>query len=279
MRNLIILISLLFMVSCSTDTMNEDYTITETKQITFNCVTQFTLDSYETRATDDISLMDLYVLDYNFQTKELLQTKYFLTSGLRVQLSLKDNVKHEIYFIMSGGESPILETTQNRIKWNKVGDTFRGLCVIDMSNNTNSYSVTMQRMTAKLVINVMDNPSETIERFTITPDKWFNGLSYNTGLSAYESNNTMSADITYNEEGNLSCECYTISNNIEWNTNITIKAYGKNNKLLGEASLVNAPFSRNKVTTYSGKLFSNSTSKTLFITTDYNWNGINSKTW
>jgi hypothetical protein len=298
----------MFTTACNNNAFEEDYTQSTTDNtdsvlVTFNCILNgFTLDSFKdetqtaTRGNVFNTMTNLYVLDYNNSTNQLLQNKYFtLTNSQGVQLYLAKNKTHKLYFVASNGDNPLLNTNEYSIKWKRVGDTFHTTTIVSTNNNPTTLSVTLNRVTAKVRFNVVDKVPNNANTFTFEPTKWYCGINYTTGIPMYETTDITTLQIPkdkLNTQAQLTFDLYTISISEEWKTNAEIKTYNTNNTVIGKATVNNIPLQKNKITTYRGNLFnedndSNNDDTTtgishiFFIQAEGTWNTMNpySLTW
>ena len=234
--------------------------------ITFNCRGfDFSTEPFaETRAleADGKAMTDLWVLDYpNGATQpsavihQTSDDEDFGTPTLNLAVG-----NHHIYFIASRGTGATLSTENHTITFTRVLDTFYKDYEIDVTATSNgSRSVTLDRIVTKLTTVITDAIPEDAATFNLTPEAWHYGIDYTTGLpiSATPSQ-TITINIPSSEIGvtNEHLSIFGFSTEDEWTTNLTLNCKKADGTILGSAVLANVPLKRNRITTYSGPLFS-----------------------
>ena len=248
-----------------------------TTSITFAVTGDFTLNTAPmTRAlsADGKDMTDIWVLDY--VGGELKQQLHQLSSdedfGMPT-LSLAIGT-HHIYFVASRGTGTTIDTDARTLAFGNVRDTFWKDYEITITSGTTSSSrqVALDRIVTKLKVIFTDAIPTGAATFNITPSQWFYGIDYTTGEpTAAETGLNIPVAIPSTEIGNanVSVNIYGFSPATQWQTDIAVNCKAADNSLLGSATIANAPFVRNRVSEYSGPLFSDSGSMTLSLNTDW----------
>ena len=261
------------------DTPMQDYLT-----ITFKCQGDFEMIPFGTRAeltADGKTLTDLWVLDYIGSTlvQQLHQTSGQDDFGTPT-LSLSTG-SHHIYFIASRGSGATLSTENHTITFTRVLDTFYKDYTIDVTATSNgSRSVTLNRIVTKLTTVITDAIPEGAATFNITPEAWHYGIDYTTGLPiSATASQTITINIPSSEIGftNEHLSIFGFSTEDEWTTNVTLNCKKADGTILGTAVLTDVPLKQNRITSYSGPLFSSNGQTTVDLTTD--WEDTHTGTW
>lgn len=261
------------------DTPMQDY-IT----ITFQCQGDFEMIPFGTRAeltADGKTLTDLWVLDYIGSTlaQQLHQTSDQDDFGTPT-LSLSTG-SHHLYFIASRGSGATLSTEDHTITFTRVLDTFYKDYTIDVTATSNgSRSVTLDRIVTKLTTVITDAIPEGAATFNLTPEAWHYGIDYTTGLPiSATASQTITINIPSSEIGltNEHLIIFGFSSEDEWTTNVTLNCQKADGTILGSAILANVPLKRNRITEYTGPLFSSSGATIVSLSTD--WLDTETMTW
>lgn len=223
-----------------------------------------------TALTDEANTMtDLWVFDYKDGqcVQSIHQTSGDAQWGTPT-LSLKFGT-HQIYFVASRGAEPVVDAENHVISFGTVRDTFWKMYTIEVTSSTNaSRTVAMDRVVTRLRLTATDEVPEGLATVTITPAKWYNGVDYLTGEPAAEVVSTgrvvnvpssyagTSGDLIINVFG-FSCD--------DFSTNIDVVAKTTDGTTVGQASVANAPFKRNRSTEMSGTLFGKVSVNTIVI--------------
>lgn len=255
MKKLIFAIVALLCVACTSDDEKQDVKLTKT----------FTFDvahNYGTRGSlqgDGGQMTDLWLFDY--VDGQLVQTIHqtsedddFGTPSISLTYG-----SHHVYFVASRGDSPVVNTANHTITWNIVRDSFWSdeAIEVDASVQTNR-SVLLDRVVTRLRVLVKDEVPATLATINLHIDNWYFGLDYITGEAA--SAGVRDSEFTIPESlhgttGQLSMSLYGFSGEEIWTTNLSMVAKASDNSVLGQATISNAPFKRNRITIYEGNLF------------------------
>jgi hypothetical protein len=286
-------IAAVFLTSCSREDCPElpesrldiginDDSIRDLATINFVCRGDFEMRPF-TRSleADGKSMTDLWVLDYigttlAQQIHQVSTDEDFGTPTLNLAVG-----NHHIYFIASRGSGATLSTENHTITFTRVLDTFYKDYEIDVTATSNgSRSVTLDRIVTKLTTVIADAIPEGAATFNLTPEAWHYGIDYTTGLPiSATASKTITINIPSSEIGitNEHLSIFGFSTEDEWTTNVTLNCKKSDGTVLGTATLTNVPLKRNRVTSYSGPLFSSNGKITVGLSTD--WEDQHTSTW
>ena len=230
---------------------------------------------------DGKSMTDLWVLDYidttlAQQIHQVSTDEDFGTPTLNLSVG-----SHHIYFIASRGSGATLSTENHTITFTRVLDTFYKDFEINVTATSNgSRSVTLERIVTKLTTVITDAIPEGAATFNLTPEAWHYGIDYTTGLPiSATASRTITINIPSSEIGftNEHLSIFGFSTEDEWTTNVTLNCKKADGTILGSAVLSNVPLKRNRITEYTGPLFSSNGQTTVDLTTD--WEDTHTGTW
>lgn len=268
--------------ACTNDTI--DTANPQKAQITFRVTGDFTLStSPMTRAltADGKSMTDVWILDYMGGTlqQQIHQTSSdedFGTPTLNLSVG-----SHHVYFIASRGQNPTLSTASHTLTFAKVLDTFYKDYDIDVTASTNgSRAVTLERIVTKLTTTIADAIPAGAATFNIIPATWHYGIDYLDGSpTATATDQAISISIPSSEIG-VSGELlnvYGFSSATEWTTDVALNCKTSGGDILGTATITAAPFVRNRITNYSGPLFSTEGLTSISLSSD--WTDPYNATW
>ena len=104
--------------------------------------------------------------------------------------------------------------------------------------------------------------------FNVTPASWYYGMNYQTGEpSDTRSNQTVTVNIPSSEIGvvNEAVSIFGFSSATEWTTDVAVDCKTSDSGVLGSATIAAAPFVRNRVSEYTGQLFTAGGGMTLSL--------------
>ena len=277
-------VAALCFIACSTDEPTANLTVrTETKPmgepvtITFRCRGDFDLTTESfTRSleADGKQLTDLWVLDYvngSLAQDAIHQTSADSDFGTpTVNLAVGS---HHLYFIASRGKTPTLNTDAGTITFGTVSDTFYKDLLLDVTASSNgSRSVTLERIVTKFTAVITDAIPEGAATFHITPAQWYYAWDYVSGSpTAATASQMITINIPASEIGktNESLNIFCFSTSDEWTTDVAIDCKKGDGTILGTATITNVPLKQNRITTFSGPLFSANGLTTVSLSTDW----------
>ena len=273
--------------ACSTDEPTANLTAriktdtTEMKHvtITFNCRGfDFSTEPFaETRAleADGKTMTDLWVLDYpNGQTAPTIQIHQTSSDEDFGSPTLNLAVgSHHVYFIASRGQDAIIDTDAHTITFGKVRDTFYMDYEINVTATSNgSRSVTLERIVTKFTAIITDAIPEGAATFNMTPSQWYYGWDYVAGTpTTATTSQTITINIPASEIGKTdeSLNIFGFSSDTEWTTDITLDCKTSTGSILGTATIADVPLKQNRITTFSGPLFSANGLTTVSLSSDW----------
>ena len=254
------------------------------RTITFAChdisIVAMGADNAATRATmSEVSMTDLWLFDYIGD--ELQQTVHQTATDANfgtpaINASYGD---HTIYFVASRGDTPSIDG--NVISWTKPSDTFWASRSITIAPATaTNQSVSLQRVATRLRLTVTDEIPATLSQLCVTPSHWYYGIDYLTGEATddRQTERTINVPASYiGTTGQLYANFFSLSPSTAWQTDITLKAKGGDGGVISQIGIADVPLERNRVTNYSGPLFS--ASRTSSVTADGEWGEEINGTW
>ena len=222
---------------------------------------------------DGKDMTDLWVFDY--VGGECVQQVHQVATDAdfgKPQMSLAYG-SHHVYFIASRGATPVLDTDEHTITWSSVRDTFAKDYEVSVVNTSNgNRAVTMDRIVTKLKVTGIDEVPATCATISVTPSQWFYGYDYVNDAPVASSNSTISLAVPSSYIGTtglLSLGVFSISGTDEWSTSAVVRTATSADVTLGQATITDAPFLRNRSTEYSGNLFSSGGSMTISMNEDW----------
>ena len=258
---------------------SEEQTSTEqpsdarTKKFTFTLKGDFSNEWKQTRgylAADGKDLTDVWVLDY-------------MDGALVQQVHQSDNTSgdfgkpvmnlaygsHQVYFVASRGISPVLDTEAHTLTFGSVRDTFwKRYDVSVVATSNGNRAVTLDRVVTKLRLTFTDEIPATANSISIIPHTWYYGLDYMTGQPANAQTDAATVitipDASKGQTG-IQASLFGFSTAAEWNTDVAISSRTATDAVLGSAIIAAAPFKANRVSDYSGPLFSAGGSMSLSL--------------
>jgi hypothetical protein len=284
MKHLYIIILAVLFVACNNE--NSSVLGGSPVKMTFAISGDFTLTSHDfTRSltADGKDMTDVWVLDYVDGTlvQQLHQSDNTAADFGTPTLNLSIGT-HHLYFVASRGVGAVLNTTTHVLTFTSVRDTFWKDYEITISGGTSSgnRSVTLDRIVTKLKLTFTDAIPEGAATFNVTPSSWYYGVDYTMGEpSEATANGTIMVNIPSSEIGvvNEAVSIFGFSSATEWTTDIAINCKAANNDMLGSATITTAPFVRNRVSEYTGPLFTENGGMTLSLNTA--WDDAYQGTW
>jgi hypothetical protein len=267
------------LITTDATTTTSDGSKEKTKRFTFTVKGDFS-DNWKpvTRgylAADGKDMTDLWVLDYDADGNLLQQLHQGDNTAEDFGKSVMNLTygSHHIYFIASRGSEPTLDTDTKTISFAKISDTFWKDYQVDVVPTSNgNRAVTLDRIVTKLRLTFTDAIPAGTASINVTPASWYYGFDYTTGLpTAAVVNKTFTIAVTdsYIGRTNITANMYGFSSSDEWTTDIAFDSRSTDNKILGSATITDAPFRRNRVTEYSGPLFGSDGTMTLSLNDEW----------
>lgn len=222
---------------------------------------------------DGKAMTDIWIIDYmgDDLTQQLHQVSTdadFGTPTMNLAVG-----HHNIYFVASRSTSPTLDTEARTLTFGKVLDTFYKSLALDVSaTSAGAQAVTLDRIVTKLKLTFEDAIPDGAASFNVTPAQWYYGIDYTTGLPTAATPSqaiTVSIPSSYVGLTDQFLNIYGFSPADEWTTDIAFNCKASDNSVLGQATVTAAPMQRNRITSYSGPLFSGNSAMALAISSDW----------
>jgi len=210
---------------------------------------------------DGKDMTDLWVLDYmNGQLVQQMHQSDNTAEDFGKPVMQLAYGAHHVYFVASRGTTPTVNVGAHSIAWERVSDTFyKDYEVNVVATSNGNRAVTLERIVAKLRLTFTDAIPENAATINITPATWYKGLDYVTGepcAVAESQTTTISIPSTSIGQTGVSASMFSVSTATEWNTDVTISSKTSADAVLGTATLTDVPLKANRVSDYSGPLFS-----------------------
>ena len=221
-------------------------------------------------SADGKDMTDLWALDYmdGVLVQQIHQSDNTADDFGKPVMTLAYGT-HHVYFIASRGTSPVLNTEAGTIIWSSVRDTFwQDYEVTVVSTSNGNRAVTLDRVVTKLSLAFTDAVSESAAIINFTPSTWYYGLNYKTGeptAGTTSQTNTMQVPAGYAGRTDVSVAYFSISPSTEWTTDVTINSKDAGGNIIGQGVMTAVPLKRNRVTEYSGPLFTAGVALSLSI--------------
>lgn len=276
MKKTIFLLASLLLLACSSHD-DEIANVNESKDVAFILRGDFSFDITPfTRSleADGYAMTDVWVLDYvdGVLKQQVHQTSSDANFG-SPSVSLGYG-SHHIYFVTSRGASPVLDTDASTLSFSRVSDTFWKDYELTVTSSTSSaISVDLDRIVTKLRITITDAVPDDAATFNITPHTWYYGFNYKTGApitATTDVTSTINIPSSSLGQENVMMSMFSFSPASDWQTNVTLDSKTSASVVIGNASVADVPFSRNRMTTVSGVLYAQV--KTTSISVNAEWN-------
>ena len=230
---------------------------------------------------DGQSMTDLWVFDY--MDGACVQTVHQTSTDAdwgQPKMSLSYG-RHHVYFVASRGEGATLDADGHTITWTGPRDTFWKDYEVDVVSTSNgNRAVTLDRVATKIRIVVTDEVPGTCEAVSVTPERWYYGWDYVGGVAVAQQQTERKVSVPESyigTTGQLAVSIFGLSSADEWVTNVTVKAMGDGDAVLGSATITGAPFKANRSTEYSGNLFGSAGG--LDVSVSVSWESPKTGTW
>ena len=272
------------MTACEKALVNQD-DASETKKFTFTLKGDFS-DEWKpvTRgylSADGKDMTDVWVLDYKdgVLVQQLHQSDNTADDFGRPVMSLAYG-SHHVYFIASRGLGATLDKDAKTITFTSVRDTYWKDYQVDVVSTSNgNRAVTLDRVVTKLKLSFTDAIADGTATINIIPATWYYGMNYQTGEpTTAATDHPVTINVPDSEIGSTtSASIFGFSTAAEWTTDISINSKKADYTVIGSATITTAPFKANRVSDYSGPLFSAGGSLSLSLNGD--WEPSETGTW
>ena len=234
-------------------------------------------------AADGKDLTDVWVLDYDAEGNLLQQVHQSDNTAEdfgKPVMNLSYGA-HQVYFIASRGVDPVLNTDAHTLTFGSVRDTFwKRYDVSVVATSNGNRAVTLDRVVTKLRLTFTDEVPAEANSISIVPHTWYYGLDYLTGQPACAQTDAATVitipDASKGQTG-VQASLFGFSTAEEWNTDVAISSRTATDAVLGSATITSAPFKANRVSDFSGPLFSAGGSLSLSLNGE--WDDSYQGTW
>lgn len=275
MKKIMILLASIFLLACtSNDDEIADVDVSKTVAFALQGDFSFSITPF-TRSleADGYAMSDVWVLDYvdGVLKQQVHQTSSDANFG-SPSISLGYG-SHHLYFVTSRGASPVLDTDASTLSFSRVSDTFWKDYELTVTSSTSStISVELDRIVTKLRITITDAVPDDAATFNITPHTWYYGFNYMTGAPIAETTDaTSTINIPSSSLGqqNVMMSMFSFSPASDWQTNVSLNSKTSASVVIGNASVANVPFARNRITNVTGDLYSRVSMAGMTLNTDW----------
>ena len=279
------MLAAVLLTSCEKSLVNDDeveknpsVSVADGKRFTFTVKGDFSEEwKSMTRGylqADGKDMTDLWVLDYmgDVLVQQIHQSDNTAEDFGRPSMTLAYG-SHHVYFVTSRGVSPTLNTTNSTITWTTVRDTFwKDYAVEVVSTSNGNRAVTLDRIVTKLTLKFTDAVSANASTINFTPSSWYYTLNYKTGEpTTATTSQTISTSVPGSYIGNTDVliSYFSLSSSTDWTTDVNVNSKDGDNNIIGQGNMSGVPLKRNRVTEYSGPLFSSGGTVTTSLNTDW----------
>lgn len=279
------MLAAMLLTSCEKSLINDDeveknpsVSATDGKRFTFTVKGDFSEEwKSVTRGylqADGKDMTDLWVLDYmgDVLVQQIHQSDNTAEDFGRPSMTLAYG-SHHVYFVASRGINPTLSTTNGTITWTTVRDTFwKDYAVEVVSTSNGNRAVTLDRIVTKLALKFTDAVSANASTINFTPSSWYYTLNYKTGEpTTATASQTISTSVPGSYIGNTDVliSYFSLSSSADWTTDVNVNSKDGDNNIIGQGNMSSVLLKRNRVTEYSGPLFSSGGTVTTSLNTDW----------
>ena len=232
-----------------------------------------------TRATlAESQMTDLWLFDYMDGEPKATIHQTSEDDGFGAITLTADYGEHSLYFVASRGDTPTIDGTT--LSWAKPSDTFWQNVTLNIEPQTSTnQSVTLQRVVTRLRVAVTDEVPANLKTLSVIPSTWYYGIDYTTGeaTNSQSTPRVINVPSSYVGTTNLSTSFYCLCPADGFETDITVTAKDAEETSIANIALSNVPFERNRITNYSGSLFTQN--RAVSVTTDDEWLDEYATTW
>jgi len=286
-KYLVIVAALVMLTGCSKSVSDEEFGEIViggkgSRDITFNLKGDFTFSSMTRALTaDGKDMTDVWIFDCD--DNELLQ-QIHQTSGDadfgQPTVNLSYGI-HYIYVVASRGTGATVSIPDETIIFEKVLNTFWGCYTMTVDAATdNTHNIRLDRAVTKLKVTFTDAIPDNVATFNVTPATWYYGLDFVTG-EPVEAVNGQPFTITVPSSSigvsGESVNIFGFSSSTEWTTDVTVSSKKSSGDVVSSVTLTDAPFKRNRVTEYSGNMWTAGGSFNISLNTE--WGSSYTGTW
>lgn len=176
---------------------------------------------------------------------------------------------HHILFLASRGQGS--NYADGVVTWTKPMDTFYLDYEVTVAKTSNgNRSVTLNRVATRFSLLVDDAIADGTTTVTITPAKWYTGWNMLTAQPVVAQDYSLLFNIpaSYNGVSGTSFGMWGLSAADEWTTDVAIVSKAGSD-VNASATIEGAPFKANRVTKYSGMLYSNASESSVSLNAEW----------
>ena len=215
--------------------------------------------------TDGQALTDLFIFDGTTQLAH--QTSDLETFG-EVTLTMTYGT-HNLSFVATRSTS--INFDEGVLAMTSIRPTFGKLQTITVSDATDAFDITIQRITGQLIITIEDAIPADADHITFNIAEKYDDLNVTTfaGVDAYAFEQTASLTSSVGQSG----KTYTLNMlsptyGDQYTTDVTLSVYRSDNTLVAQHLIQNVPIATNTKTLLTGKMFSG---QAFTVTADVTW--------
>lgn len=176
---------------------------------------------------------------------------------------------HHIKFLASRGQQPTY--ADGVVTWTRMNDTF--FCDYEVTvfkTSNGNRAVTLERVATRLTLIIEDAMPQGTTAILLTPTTWYNGWNMLTNAPVEAQSYVARYDLPANWAGakGNTLNMWGLSTTDEWLTDISVTS------LAGESEnaatiIENAPMKANRVTKYSGNLYTNAEQSSVSLNAEW----------
>ena len=274
----------LMTASCDRREIEMDADINSADSTMTSMVITFSFQNFSmipmTRATlSDAGVCDLWLFDYMDGSLVSSVHQSSDDEGFGSLSINADYGEHRLYFVAAAGSDPVVDGTT--ISWNIPRDTFWKSITLNIAPSTSStQSVVLQRVVTRFRIAVTDEVPDGIAALCLAPSHWYYGLDYTTGEPVDDRSSVRSVNIPASyigTSGSLAMAIFGLCPSEGYSTAIRVTAKSSDESPMADITLSDVPLQRNRITSYSGELFS--ATRSMSVSVDDAWNDDYASTW
>lgn len=218
---------------------------------------------------DGVELAEMWVVDYKDGAiqQSLHQTASDADWGApTMSLTLGT---HHVLFLASRGTGAAYQ--DGVVTWSRMNDTFYTDYEVTVAKTSNgNRAVTLNRVATKFALVIEDAIPSGTTSVTFAPETWYSGWNMLTGEAVAADGYVARYDLPSSWWGGMgsTLNMWGLSGADEWQTDVAIESRA-GETVNASAVIAGAPMKANRVTRYSGKLFSNDAASSVSLATEW----------
>lgn len=205
---------------------------------------------------DGVEMTDMWVVDVvGGEVKQMLHQTASDADWGAPTMSLTLGT-HHVLFLASRGTGAAY--SEGVVTWGKVLDTFYTDYEVTVAKTSNgNRAVTLDRVATKMTIAVTDAVLSGTTTIAVTPSRWFDGWNMLSGEPVASAGYGRTFELNQGQWGatDLELNVWGLSGKTEWTADVDIVAKA-GDAVNASATIADAPFVANRITRYSGSLWS-----------------------